>query len=106
MATYSAILLPSSLLEGLELAVKMTRPPLAALMSCGCLVSTSRDSGSGSLGTQALLSPSYQQDHRHTVSLTPDTSCKNKGKMACLHTRINQDLIYEKSANVRADMDD
>ncbi len=90
MATYSAILRPSSLLEGWELAVKMTRPPLAALMSCG-LVSTSRDSGSGSLGTQALLSPSYQQDHRHIVSLTRDTSCKYKGKMACLHTRASQD---------------
>ncbi len=92
MATYSAILLPSSLLEGLELAVKMTRPPLAALMSCG-LVSTSRDSGSGSLGTQAPLSPSCQHDHRHTVSLTPDTSCKYKGKMTCLHTRANPDSV-------------
>lgn len=57
-ATYSAILLPSSLLDGLELAVKMTRPPFVAFIVSGFLVMTPWDSDSGSLGSQALLSPS------------------------------------------------
>lgn len=57
IATYSAILLPSSLLDGLELAVKMIRPPFVAFIVNGFLALTPRDSDSGSLGSQALLSP-------------------------------------------------
>lgn len=56
--THSAILLPSSRLEGCELAVKMTRPPLVWFMSLGSRPLLSPHSGSGSLGTHAALSPS------------------------------------------------
>ena len=62
--TYSEILLPNSRLAGLELAEKMIRPPLVAFMSSCFPVTASTDSGSGSLGTQALLSPSCQHRTR------------------------------------------
>lgn len=50
------------------------------------------------LGTQAVApwAPRHcwaLPINRTTVSVTPDTSYKNKGKMACSHARINQDWM-------------
>lgn len=63
--SHSAILLPSSRLEGCELAVKMTRPPLVWFMSLGFWPLLSPHSGSGSLGTHAALSPSCRGEGKH-----------------------------------------
>ena len=67
--THSAILLPSSRLEGCELAVKMTRPPLVWFMSLGSRLQLSPHSGSGSLGTHAALSPSCSGGTERITSL-------------------------------------
>lgn len=79
--THSAILLPSSRLEGCELAVKMTRPPLVWFMSLGfwllLLLLLSPHSGSGSLGTHAALSPSCSGERAAVSSLKNNNQCVN-----------------------------
>lgn len=64
--THSAILLPSSRLGGCELAVKRTRPPLVWFMSLEFWPLLSSHSGSGSLGTHAVLIPSCSETERGT----------------------------------------
>lgn len=83
--THSAILLPNSRLDGCELAVKMTRPPLVWFMSLGFGPLVSTHSGRGSRGTHAALSPSYTTDRGRSkdfVSAQQNDSSRLSGSSA------------------------